>query len=392
MVVPPRPDELLGEQHRRLVAQSLDACAIITSDLEGRITSWNPGATALFGHTEAQALGQPCELIFTVEDAKAGVARQEMRTAAACGRADDERWMQRKNGEVLFCSGVVTPLVEGGELVGYAKICRDFTAWRLASVARESASSAAAGAGRQMEEVNGLNDEFLAVTTHELRNPLNTIQLTVLMLERSKAAREDPDVQRAVATIATAVHSQRQMIDDLMDMSRLRTRKLGLALGSVDFGDVVRQIVAAVAPVAERRRQLISLQTSGPPSVLWADRVRVEQIAWNLVNNAIKFTPEDGTIAISLESRPPLAKLTVADNGIGLAAADLGSVFEMFKQADASAAGRGGMGIGLALVKQLAELHGGRVAVESAGLGRGASFSVWLPLAPAPASPPARRP
>ncbi len=305
-----------------------------------------------------------------------------MRKAREVGRAEDNRWHVRKNGERVYCSGITTPLYDDGRAVGFAKIARNVTEEELHAQRREAALAAERAASSKLHEAGALKDEFLALVSHELKNPLSVIQMNAQLLARLPSAQQDARALRATGAIKGAVASQLQIIDDLLELSRANMGKLVLNPCLVDMAELVRNIVSAVVQDVERKAQQLSVEVA--PACIYGDPVRAEQIVWNLVTNAIKFTPEGGSIDVRLDVEDGMAVVRVTDSGIGIDPAHLEGMFEMFRQADAGPSRRaGGLGIGLALVKQLAELHGGRVAAASEGLGRGTCFKVWLPLAAA---------
>jgi two-component system CheB/CheR fusion protein len=360
----------LSEQRMRLVVESMRDYAIITTDLEGLVTSWSPGAERTFGHTAEEAVGQPGEIIFTPDDRQRGAAQQEMQHARESGRAEADRWHLHKDGHRLFCSGIMSPLVDGAP-IGYARICRDLTRSKLYETRREAALNEERMARGRLEEVSVMKDEFLAVMSHELKNPLNIIQMNAELLTRLPQVRDDRMLTRAARTIKSAVKSQTQIINDLLDLSRVNTGKVELEPSRLLLNEVVQQIADAISQDVVAKQQGLVLDLKQPVAV-FADGVRVEQIVWNLVTNALKFTPAQGKIALTVGEDAGMARLDVHDTGIGLDAADLDDVFEMFRQVDSGTHRRkGGLGIGLALVKQLAELHSGRVGARSDGLGMG---------------------
>ncbi|MBA1259224.1 CheR family methyltransferase [Pseudomonas oryzihabitans] len=363
-----------GEENMRLVAQNIQDYAIVTLDAAGIINSWNGGATRLFGYSEREALGQPMGLIFTPEDVAAQVPDAEMRQAREAGVAHDERWLRRKDGSRLYCTGVLSRMsnASGGE--GYAKIARDATADHVR--ASETANHLA-----QSQALGKLKDEFFAVMSHELKHPLNLIQLNSELLTRSPVLREVPLARRATEAIQRAVRSQAQIIDDLLDLSRIRTGKLKLERRSLDLAQQLREIADVIRPLAGEV-EVSCTRLPETPLHVQADATRIGQIVWNLLNNAIKFTPAGGQVEISLGVDGDEARLDVTDTGQGIAADFLPRVFDMFGQAEMKYTARAqhGLGIGLALVKQLVEAHGGRIEAHSEGLGLGARFSVWLPL------------
>jgi two-component system CheB/CheR fusion protein len=200
------------------------------------------------------------------------------------------------------------------------------------------------------------------------------------LISRLASAAADQQTIRSAKSILSAVSSQVQIIDDLLDLSRANTGKVALSPKLLAMDELVRSIATAAGADAKAKNQILTLEIQ--PARIFGDRARVEQIIWNLVTNAVKFTPEGGALRIELTADGDAAKLVVQDNGIGLDSGHLTDVFEMFKQIE-TPVGRAnrGLGIGLALVKQLTELHGGRVAAESKGIGNGARFTVWLPVA-----------
>lgn len=369
-------DELrLGEERMRLVAESTEDYAIIVQDTEGVITGWNRGAELIFGYSKAEAEGQPCHLIFTPEDRAAGVPEVELRRARESGRAEDERWHMRKDGSRFYCSGVVNPL-KNDHLRGYVKIARDLTD-------RQQRHDEQAKRLVETQNTIQLKDEFFAVMSHELKHPLNLIQLNADLLGRLPVTKRTPAVAKAVKTINEAVSSQAQIIDDLLDVSRVHTGKLKLECTKVDLGNVLRDVLEVIHADDKQRVLTLHVEESDVQRLLLnVDSTRLEQIIWNLLNNAMKFTPIDGEITISATRSGNWAQLDVSDTGLGIAPEYLDKVFDLFGQADTQHARihRDGLGIGLSLVRQLAAAHGGDVQVRSEGIDKGSAFTVWLPL------------
>jgi two-component system CheB/CheR fusion protein len=217
-----------AEETMRLLADSTKDYAILTCDLDGRLTAWNNGAERLFGWSEAEALGQPLDMLFTSEDRDADVPGQEHARARDSGRSEDERWHLRKDGSRFYCSGVTTPLYEAGRLHGYGKIARDLTGSKRTEIEREALLQRTAVGRAEAVAANEHKDELLAVLSHELKNPLNLIQLSAELLLRLPEARALPVVARAAETIQRTVRSQAQIIDDLLDLSRRPTGKRAL--------------------------------------------------------------------------------------------------------------------------------------------------------------------
>ena len=369
-----------GEEQLRLAAESTRDYAIITTDEAGLVTSWNAGAARVFGYTDAQIVGQSIDLLFVPEDRATGVPDGERQTARTIGRAEDERWHLKKDGTRIYCSGVMTPFVSG-ELRGFSKIARDVTdskreqAGRDAMLAREQAERV------RVETANRLKDEFLAMMSHELKHPLNLIMVNAELMTRLPGASTEPGFARAAQVIRQAVIGQGKIIDDLLDLSRVSTGKLNLDLSPLELGPIVEAIVNSLHDEAKAKG--IELTSDIAPGVepVMADPVRIDQIVWNLLSNALKFTESGGRVHVVLKIDGRDACLSVADTGKGIAPEFLDRVFEMFSQEYRGPnREQGGLGIGLALVRELVEAHRGRVEARSDGPGRGACFRVWLPF------------
>ena len=365
-----------GQAHLRLLAQSTKGYAIITLDCDGLITTWNRGAEIIFGYKEKEVIGHCIDMIYTEEDRSAGVPTAERKRALEHGQASDERWHLRRDGSRCFFSGLVNPLVDhDGSVIGFAKIARDLTEERQQNSNQQS----------ELESIQAANlqkDQFFAVLSHELKHPLNLIQLNTDLLARSQAAKNSPSLLKATRSIQNAVRSQSRIIDDLMDVSRIRTGKLKLQFSTLNYQEVLRGIEAVFAPLAQAENVTFDVFKPDQPIYVHADPTRLDQIIWNLLNNAWKFTKGGERICMQLEREGDQARLDVIDTGEGISAEFLPRVFDMFGQAEMQHAQRSkhGLGIGLALVKQLVEAHHGRIEAFSEGIGRGARFSVWLPV------------
>ncbi|HEY2734458.1 MAG TPA: ATP-binding protein, partial [Polyangiales bacterium] len=312
---------------------------------------------------------------------------------AGCIDAEHLRLM-RALGPV---SAMVVPLVARGHVLGamtfvFAESGRHYGqsdlrfAEELAlrctnAIGNARAYSAEQQARRAADLANKAKDEFLAVVSHELRTPLNAIMgwagmLSTRVLDQAQSARATETIERNAIAMA-------QLIEDLLDMSRVISGKLRIDVQPVDVARVVDAAIASVTPAASSK-DIRLLTTLAPCPPIMGDATRLQQIAWNLLSNAVKFTPKGGRVEIALSHVGTSLELSVADNGQGIAPDFLPNVFEAFRQEDAGPTRhRGGLGLGLAITKQLVELHGGVIAVSSEGPGRGASFSVTLPVSAA---------
>ena len=370
----------IGRERMQLVVEAMTDFAVLTISLEGRIASWSTGAESVFGHTHEQAIGSPFDILFTAEDRAAGAPAEEMRIAERTGHAPDERWMLRRDGTRFFASGVTSPLRAAG-IGGYAKICRDRTEMATVEELRSRQLDSAQRGAAEAFHANELKNEFLAIMSHELKHPLNLINVNAQLLTTLPEAQGLPSVLRAARTIQRTVQGQARIIDDLLDMSRSNTGKLALNRVPLLLSEAIQSCMTWALAEARAKGLRLFIEGFDDPIVVDGDATRVEQIAWNLVSNAIKFSRSGSAITVRTLRDGEDALLEVVDGGRGISAAFLPHVFEMFKQADApTTRGEGGLGIGLALVKNLAELHGGRVDVLSEGEGRGATFRVWLPM------------
>jgi signal transduction histidine kinase len=242
----------------------------------------------------------------------------------------------------------------------------------------------------QEQEANRLKDELLAVVSHELRNPLNAILgWSVLAQELSPP----PDVDHALVVIERNARAQAKLIDDLLDVARMRSGTLRSNIGQADVGELLRAAVDAIAPTAAEKRVALRLEVAPDVGSIAADGDRLQQIAANLLTNAVKFTPEGGHAEITARRVDQRVVIVVRDDGLGMSPDFLPFVFDSFRQADTSTRGaHGGLGLGLSIVKQLVAEHGGTIRAESEGLGRGATFVLELPVQASPVAPPPAEP
>ncbi len=234
-------------------------------------------------------------------------------------------------------------------------------------------------ARRQAEEASRMKDEFLALVSHELRSPLNAMLGYAAMLRRGRL--DAQGVKKAAEVIDRSGKAQAQLIEDLLDTARIISGKLRLSVGPVDLVMLIKESVQTIRPAAEAKGISLQADITSEVGQITGDSSRLQQVIWNLLSNAVKFTPQDGRIGVCLERIDPHVCITVSDTGKGVSPDFLPYIFDRFRQSDESSARRhGGLGLGLALVKYLVELHGGTVEVASAGEGQGATFKVTLPV------------
>ena len=355
--------------------------AIIGKTLDGVITSWNAGAEHIFGWTAAEAVGRHITLIIP-EDRRPeedGVLARIRRGE----RVDHfETIRVTRDGRRLNISLTVSPIKDAADrIVGASKIARDITHWRQMEEERERLLAREQQARTEAEALNRTKDEFLATVSHELRTPLNAIFGWARMLQSMDL--NDETRARAVATIVRSASAQARLIEDLLDLSRIVTGRMRLEFEDLDLKAVIEAALDTVRPAAAAKdiALVVALDATLGPRRGAADRL--QQVVWNLVMNAVKFTPRGGRVEVSLRGVSGDAEIVVADTGEGISAEVLPYVFDRFRQEDSSSSrAHGGLGLGLALVRHFVELHGGRVSAESPGKGRGATFRVTLPWAP----------
>jgi PAS domain S-box-containing protein len=359
---------------------------LFTVDDQGRVTFMNPAAQRLFGWTLDELMGRKMHEVThhsrpdgTSFPAAECEGLSVLRNGSSLNEYEDV--FIRKDGtffDVVYSS---SPLRGDGKISGVVVVFRDISDRKLAERERARLLQAEREARAEAEKANRLKDEFLATLSHELRNPLNVVIGYAEILRRTDGEQKPEFVVKAAETIRRNALAQSQLVSDLLDLSRLQMGKLSLDRQPVSFSTIISDAIETVRAEATLKRISLDVNLEHDVLVVEGDPIRLGQIAWNLLNNAIKFTAPDGKVRITLSDDGDYATFSVRDSGQGIAPEFLPHVFEIFRQADASSARRqGGMGIGLALVQQLADLHGGDVKAESEGIGKGASFTVRIPL------------
>jgi PAS domain S-box-containing protein len=304
------------------------------------------------------------------------------RSAEIRGPFQVEFRLGRYDGKWRWVLNHAAPLFEGsdGSFSGYVGSCIDITEFRQAQLDRDDLLHAERAARSDAERLSHMKDEFLATLSHELRTPLNAILGWSTLLRRLESG--SPDHLRGLDTIERNARIQAQIVGDLLDMSRIISGKVQLDIQSVDLGDIISAAIESVRPSIEAKRLRLRTTLDAKGGRIRGDANRLQQILWNLLTNAVKFTPANGRIDVVLERVNSHVEICVEDSGIGIAPEFLAFVFDRFRQADSSTTRRhGGLGLGLSIVKHLVELHGGSVRVKSPGEGLGSSFIVALPIA-----------
>jgi PAS domain S-box-containing protein len=343
-----------------IIASSGDA--IVSKNLDGVIQTWNAAAERMFGYTAEEAVGRHISLIIP-KDRLSEEDHVLKQVRAGIGVAHYETIRQHKNGSPVEISLTVSPIRdESGTIVGASKIARDVTEQNRLR--------------RQAEEASRAKDEFLATLSHELRTPLNTIGGYIMMLRRGQL--DEAQREKAIEVMARNAESLTQLVGDLLDSSQVLTGRFRMEFKPCDLSQLVSQALDNIRPGADSKQ--LRLEARIPPTFPYnGDPDRLLQILWNLLTNAVKFTPVGGTITVTLNERPGIATLTVADTGAGIAESALPRVFRRFWQGDDTQA-QGGLGLGLALARHFVELHGGTIGASSPGPGGGSTFTIELPI------------
>jgi PAS domain S-box-containing protein len=367
---PPSDAQLLRNLLASVVESSDDA--IITKTLDGIITSWNASAARILGYAEHEAIGRPVTMLIPPERLNEETAILENLRA---GRRIEhyETVRVRKDGRRIDVSLTISPVRDAsGRLTGASKILRDVTA-RKALMDRERA------AREQAERFNASKDEFLATLSHELRTPLNAILGWSQMLRRGDVPAAE--VAKGMEVIERNVRLQTQLVDDLLDMSRIVSGQMRLDVQTIMPLPFVQNAVESLRPLAESKGLRLDMLLDPAAGPVSGDPNRLQQVVWNLVANAIKFTPQGGRIQVVLERVNSHIEINVVDTGIGISPELLPRVFDRFIQADSSPTRRhAGLGLGLAIVRHIVGMHGGQVNAKSSGLGQGSTFRVQLPV------------
>jgi PAS domain S-box-containing protein len=377
-----------SEERFRLLVENVPEYAIFMLDPNGRVSTWNGGAQRMKGYAAQEIIGKHFSIFYPQDAKESGWTDHELQVAAERGRFVDTGWRMRKDGSTFWAHVIITALRDDtGRLVGYAKLTRDMTetkrveAMQAASQQHEELLEAERSARMAAQRATRSKDEFLATLSHELRTPLSAILGWTQVLLRGESAK-GPEAQRqAIEVIDRNARAQAQLIDDLLDLSRIMTGKLRLDLHQVSFTKIVEAAVDSARPAADAKGVRLKAILGASHDIISGDSGRLQQVVWNLLSNAIKFTPEGGQVQVLLQRVNSHLELSVSDTGIGIPSSFLPHVFERFSQKDSSTTrSYGGLGLGLAICKQLVEQHGGSIRAASQGEGKGATFCVLLPV------------
>jgi PAS domain S-box-containing protein len=358
--------------------------AIVSKTLEGRILTWNAGATRIFGYGPDEAIGRPITLIVPPElHSEEEQILQQLRQGKRIDHFDTTR--MTKDGRRIAISLTVSPIRDvNGRVIGASKVARDVSDRKRAEEIRRQSEQA-------LREADRRKDEFLALLAHELRNPLAPIRYALAANKKAGQTREQRSQNDEI--IERQVNHMSRLLDDLLDVSRIRHGTLELKKRAIELSSVVSAAIETARPALNAKHHHLSVAMPEPAIRLDADAVRLAQVFSNLLINAAKYTDPGGRIQLAVTREQDVAVICVRDNGIGLSADLLPRLFTIFSR-ERTTLGRaeGGLGVGLSLVRGITTLHGGTVEGRSEGPGKGSEFIVRLPIdtrvrAPAQAEP-----
>jgi len=338
------------------------------TDPDGTMVGWTGAAEWITGWTENEAIGNSIALIFTPEDRERQLHQHELSVAQKLGSAEDERWHLRKDGSRFWASGLCLPLAEGS---GFVKIFKDATHLRSRAESLENEV-------RELERQLARRHDILGIVAHELRNPMSPIKTAATLLEWRDS---DPEVIRLSKMITRQLETMERLVEDLVDITRVRSGKLSMDFERVELQALLVQAVESVRPAAEAKGVNIAVLVPPVLIVVEVDPVRIRQVVSNLMTNAIRFSQASGHVSVTATVDPTHLFLQVRDDGRGIGPELLPRIFDMFTQAGGTRTARGdGLGIGLAVVKEIVGSHRGTIEVRSEGIGKGSEFTARIPL------------
>jgi PAS domain S-box-containing protein len=354
-----------SEERFRLLVDGVTEYAIMMLDAEGFVTSWNVGAERIKGYKAKEILGKHFSHFYPSEAVLSNKPWEDLQIARDKGRMTDEGWRLRKDGTLFWASTVITSLHDqDGRSYGFAKVTQDLTQRRNAEVLADTA--------QRMHE-------FIAMLAHELRNPLAPIRNAVALMGRKGL--KDPTLESMRQTIDRQSMLLTRLLDELLDVNRIARGQFAIEHEPVDMRDVLARAIETSRPLIDSRRHSLEVSIPDETARVSGDALRLTQTFVNLLNNAAKYTPEGGSIRLSASVRGAEIEVRVVDNGAGIERDMLEKVFDLFVQVDPTVQNAlGGLGVGLALVRRVVELHGGNVQARSEGKTYGAEFIVRLPL------------
>ncbi|HEV2292825.1 MAG TPA: ATP-binding protein [Tepidisphaeraceae bacterium] len=373
----------------RLMVDGVKDYAIFMLDIDGRVSTWNAGAERIKGYRAAEIIGEHFSRFYPAEDVAARKPQRALETAIGTGKYEEEGLRVRRDGSTFWASVLITALFDGsGRLRGFSKVTCDISK-------RKEAEQELLRAKEQAEQANKAKDQFLAVLSHELRTPLTPVLATVNLMEKWPDLPQQVRVE--IGTIRRNVELEARLVDDLLDMTRIARGKVALHAEVVDAHSLIRQSIHTVQKEIDRKGLDLLTSLRAARHEIWGDPTRLQQVLTNLLHNAVKFTPEGGSIAVRTTNEREQFKLVLSDTGIGIEPDVLPHIFNPFEQGERTLSRQfGGLGLGLSISKTMVELHQGSLTAASEGRGKGATFTLMLDALPSvpegPAVAPAQEP
>ena len=371
------------EEQLRLMMESIQDYAIFMLDTEGRVVSWTPAAQKMKQYMAEEIVGKHYSIFYPL-DVRAVKPAEDLEIAKAAGKHEEETWRVRKDGSAYWAK-IVTHAVHNraGELVGFSKVVRDLTERKQAQdrirAMQQQHVQELELRNQAIERANRLKSEFLTSMSHELRTPLHTIIGFSELLDEGFEGPLNEKQKRFVQNIHKDSLHLLDLINDVLDLSKIEAGKLELRREAVDIQAAVEEVMASIRPQAEAKSQSLGTALDDLPA-LDADHTRFKQILLNLLSNAVKFTPEGGSIRVEAIPLEKAVQFSVIDTGVGIPKAEQELVFDKFYQVGQTTKGvREGTGLGLAITQRLVAEHGGEIWLVSE-VGRGSRFSFTLPL------------
>jgi PAS domain S-box-containing protein len=364
-----------AEQFHILV-DSVEEYAIYLLDPNGNVITWNTGAEKIKGYSAEEIVGKNFASFYTADDVAAGKPQRNLREASRRGYIRDQGLRVRKDGSTFEAEVIITALHDDtGKLRGFSKVTRDITD-QIRSREFEAEKIAA-------QKASKAKDDFLAALSHELRTPLTPALAAATYLE-DNAVKLPAEFAEDIAIIKRNVQLQARLIDDLLDLTRIARGKLHLELEDCDAHTIIENALETAHSAIAAKQLKVTTELEATQYHILADCIRFQQVFWNLINNAVKFTSQGGQITIhTFNDKAGRFHFEIADTGIGIEPQRLASLFQPFEQADPSVTRQfGGLGLGLAISKRLVDLHHGRIEAESRGRSFGATFKITLDTLP----------
>lgn len=367
-----------------IVASSTDG--IVTKDLTGKITSWNPACQAMFGYTADEVLGKSITILYPKgTENEEEVVLEQIRRGQPVRLSEKER--VRKDGTTIWVSVAASPLLDAaGHVTGAAAIKRDLTATRALTKEREDARERVQEIAR-LQDINRLKTQFINMAAHELWTPLVPLRTEVHLLLTSHTARPTASQKESLDVIGRSLERLATLVEDLLTVARSEAGHLGIQTQPIDLANVLIKALETFQTLANDRGIKLTVPRGVVINIV-ADPMRISQVLVNLLSNAFKFTPKGRRISVELEDEGENVRVSVVDTGAGIAKIDLPRLFTPFTQVhDTTQVTAPGSGLGLYICKQFIELHGGTIGADSPGKGNGSTFWFTLPKRGAPRTP-----